>query len=82
MAATLKLLYGLRDGQLSHIADVVNGLACACVCLGCNARLVGRNQGKVKATHFTYHQTPGCTPRIQTALHLTAKEVFAHHSTS
>ncbi|TVT36748.1 hypothetical protein FNT36_24865 [Hymenobacter setariae] len=81
MAATLKLPYGLRDGQLLHIADVANGLACACVCPGCGARLVARNQGKVKVAHFAHHQAPECATGLQTALHLAAKDVFTQHST-
>lgn len=81
MAATLKLPYGLQSGQLVHIGAVANGLACECVCPGCGARLVARNQGTVKAAHFAHYKAPECAVGLQTALHLAAKEVFLQHQT-
>lgn len=81
MASTLKLPYGLQGNQLLHIKDVPNGLACACVCPGCGARLVARNQGKVKTAHFAHYQAPECATGLQTALHLAAKEVFLQQQT-
>jgi hypothetical protein len=81
MATGLKLPFGLREGQLFHIADVANGLACACRCPSCGARLVARNQGKQKVAHFAHYQAPDCPYGLQTALHLAAKEVFLTHRT-
>lgn len=77
MTATLKLPYCLQGEQLVHIGAVANGLACECVCPGCGARLVARNQGTVKAAHFAHYKAVG----LQTALHLAAKEVFLQHQT-
>lgn len=79
MSTTLKLPYGLRDGQLLHIAEVANGLACACTCPGCGARLIARNQGQRKVAHFAHHQAPECPYGLQTAIHLAAKDVFLNY---
>lgn len=81
MATPLKLPYGLRGQQLLHIGEVANGLACDCVCPGCGARLVARNNGKLKIAHFAHHQAPECATGLQTALHLAAKDVFLQHRT-
>lgn len=81
MATTLKLPYGLQGERLVHIGEVANGLACNCVCPGCGAQLVARNQGMVKAAHFAHYKAPECAVGLQTALHLAAKEVFLQHQT-
>jgi hypothetical protein len=79
VASTLKLPYGLRDGNLIHISEAANGLACQCICPGCSAPLVARNQGKQKVPHFAHHQTAECSTGLQTALHLAAKDIIAKH---
>lgn len=63
------------DGRVVHIDEVVNGLACECVCLKCGGRLVGRH-GKVRQHHFSHYLAidgVGCT---ETALHKAAKEII------
>jgi hypothetical protein len=80
MANQLKLPYGLRDGQLWHISQVVTGLACGCACPGCGALLVARNSvGNVKVAHFAHYQALECTTGLQTAIHLAAKDIIAQH---
>ena len=80
MASQLKLPYGLRDGQLWHISQVANGLACGCAYPGCGALLVARNSvGNVKVAHFAHYQALECTTGLQTAIHLAAKDIIAHH---
>lgn len=80
MANQLKLPYGLRDGQLWHISQVATGLACGCTCPGCDAPLVARNSvGNVKVAHFAHYQALECTTGLQTAIHLAAKDIIAHH---
>lgn len=85
MAAAAKtsgrLPYGLREGQLLAASAVANGLACGCVCPGCGARLVARNQGRYRTPHFAHYQAPECAHGLQTALHLAAKDIFLHHRT-
>lgn len=79
MATRLKLPYGLHDERLLHISEVANGLACACTCPGCGARLVARNQGTRKVPHFAHYQAPECAHGLQTALHLAAKDIISRH---
>lgn len=81
MATPLKLPHGLRGQQLLHVGKVANGLVCDCVCPGCGAQLVARNNGKLKGALFTHHQVLGCANGLQTALHLMAKEIFLQHRT-
>lgn len=79
VATQLKLTYGLREECLLHITEVANGLACACTCPGCGARLVARNQGTRKVPHFAHYQAPECAHGLQTALHLAAKDIISRH---
>ena len=80
MAAKLKLPYGLREGQLRHISQVENGLACGCSCPGCGAALVARNAARnVKVAHFAHYKALECSTGLQTALHYAAKDIIAQH---
>jgi competence CoiA-like predicted nuclease len=81
MATHLKLPYGLQDGHLVHISQVANGLACACTCPGCDARLIARNGGKKKIAHFAHHKALECAHGLQTALHLAAKDIILKYRT-
>jgi hypothetical protein len=76
-----RLPYGLRDGRLLSANEVANGLACECLCPGCGARLVARNQGQYRTPHFAHYQAPECAHGLQTALHLAAKDIFLQHRT-
>lgn len=76
---TTRLPFALRAGELRRADEVANGLACACECPGCGARLVARNQGRYRVAHFAHYQAPECPHGLQTALHLAAKELFLTH---
>jgi hypothetical protein len=76
---TTRLPFALRAGQLLRADEVANGLACACECPGCGARVVARNQGRHRVAHFAHYRTPECAHGLQTALHLAAKELFLTH---
>lgn len=71
----LKIPFGLRDGQLRDVANVPNGLACACVCPACGARLVAKHP-KRKVAHFAHHTEDACLTGYETALHLAAKQAL------
>jgi hypothetical protein len=80
VSVKLKLPYGLRDGQLIHIGDAINGLACDCQCPGCGAQLVAKNgAANQKVAHFAHHKSAECSTGLQTALHLAAKDIIAGH---
>ncbi|QQO35363.1 hypothetical protein JJC00_06705 [Bradyrhizobium diazoefficiens] len=66
------------EGRLLHIGEVPSGLACNCVCPGCERRLVAK-KGDVQAHHFAHHaQQDGrsCESAGETALHKFAKRIL------
>jgi ssDNA-binding Zn-finger/Zn-ribbon topoisomerase 1 len=70
-----KLPYGLKDGNLVHISSVEKGLKCGCVCPACHHPLVAR-KGDKTVHHFAHHNGSECAKGIETALHLSAKEIL------
>ncbi|MGI1671825.1 MAG: hypothetical protein K6L74_16085 [Neptuniibacter sp.] len=69
------LRYGLKDGQLVFIDEVVRGLDCACLCPHCGGKLIAR-KGEVNQHHFAHYQVENCGKGVETALHLLAKQVL------
>lgn len=72
-----KLRYGLRDGELVHIDDAENGLACACICPECRRPLLAK-QGE-KLTHHFAHEADdvSCNPSPESLVHSYAKQQVA-----
>lgn len=70
-----QLPYGMRDGVLTHISDVPNGLACGCACAACGRPLVAK-KGRVRQHHFAHANGSECQYGLETALHLAAKEIL------
>lgn len=69
--------YALDEkGKLVYIEDVINGLACNCVCPSCKGRLVAK-QGTEKIAHFAHYDSEECKSGYQTMIHLLAKEIIA-----
>jgi hypothetical protein len=73
-----KLPYGLKEGNLVHISSVEKGLKCGCVCPACNHPLIAR-KGEKTIHHFAHHNGSECAKGIQTALHLSAKDILEKH---
>lgn len=73
-----KLPYGLKDGKLVHISSVEKGLKCECVCPACESPLIARKGGKT-THHFAHYNGAECSKSIETALHLSAKEILEKH---
>lgn len=73
-----KLPYGLKNGELIHISTVEKGLKCQCVCPGCGHPLIAR-KGPKTTHHFAHSQHSECAKGIETALHLSAKEILQKH---
>jgi hypothetical protein len=71
----VKLPFGLREGELLHISEVASGLACACRCAACNAKLVAK-KGDRNTHHFAHYQEEECPHALETALHYAAKTVL------
>lgn len=70
------LTYALHNGELIHIAQVVSGLACDCVCPACGERLIARKGNKV-SHHFAHYNADECKFGYETSLHLAAKQIIA-----
>lgn len=69
-----KLKYGLRNGVLIHIDNVVSGKACGCQCPSCNAPLIAR-KGDRRENHFA-HEGLTCKYAFETVLHMLAKQII------
>lgn len=71
------LKYGLCEGELKHISEVRNGLACNCICSNCQHPLVAKNNPtNIKVAHFAHQSGKECEGAIETALHLLAKSIL------
>jgi hypothetical protein len=72
--SSLRVPFGLKNGRMVSPADVDSGLACGCVCPGCESPLIAR-KGK-RVWHFA-HNGLVCANGAETALHLMAKQILA-----
>lgn len=74
----VELLYAQNeDGQLVHINDVPNGIACRCHCPCCSAPLVAKNNGETMAPHFAHASGAQCSGAHESELHLLAKTIIS-----
>ena len=69
------LAFGLLAGNVVHVDEVENGLACGCVCPACGVRLIAKH-GQKQAHHFAHDSGNECSSVLQTALHLAAKAIL------
>lgn len=72
-----KVPFGLLDGRMVSPAEVPQGLACGCVCAGCNGRLIARHPTKGRVKHFAHYQSVACAGAYETALHKAAKQLIS-----
>jgi hypothetical protein len=74
---TAQILYGVRNGELVHVAEAERGLACDCTCLTCGRPLVAR-KGDV-LSHFFAHAADevNCNPTPESLVHAYAKQQVA-----
>lgn len=72
---SLRVPFGLRNGELVGPEDVPNGLACGCVCIGCKLPLIAR-QGEQRVPHFAHHRAQGSAACYETAVHRKAMELL------
>ncbi len=70
-----KLPFGLKDGKLVEVSQVLKGLDCNCICPSCKSSLVAR-KGAKKVHHFAHYKKSDCVGGVETALHLAAKEIL------
>jgi hypothetical protein len=75
----LLLPFGERvaDGRMVRATEVVNGLACGCVCPKCRRRLVAK-QGLILQAHFAHEgEAEDCVGAFETMVHRLAKQIIA-----
>ena len=75
MAETLMYFARGANGSVVDVTQVLRGLACGCLCMGCNAPLLAK-QGKVNAWHFGHASGASRRACAETALHLAGKELL------
>lgn len=74
--------WGLKDGNIIHVDNVENGLACNCFCPDCETPLVAFNrQGNRRANHFQHKNRTNCRNAYETALHYLAKQIILETKT-
>ena len=71
----IKLPYGLKNGELVHISEVEQGVACQCICPTCHSPLIAR-KGENNVHHFSHQNIGECQGALETSLHLAAKKIF------
>lgn len=74
--STLRVPYGLRDGKMWAARDVPTGLACRCLCLGCQQPLVAKNRGRKIRPHFAHHVARACPGAFESSIHRRAKKLI------
>lgn len=73
-----EITYALNsENKLVYINDVPNGENCNCSCPKCHAKLVAKNNGKIRVHHFAHASNSECVGAYQTMIHLLAKEIIA-----
>lgn len=72
---SLNLIYGLKEGRITHIFRVESGLECGCFCPACGDRLIAK-KGDVVRHHFAHQSNVPCEYGVESALHLAAKEII------
>jgi len=75
-----KIPFGMKNGILLHVSDVVSGLACGCVCPYCNAKLQANKGTSGKRVHHFSHDPASnveeCKTAFETSIHLMAKQIL------
>lgn len=71
----IQIPYGLRNGSVVHVGDVVSGVSCECVCLNCGGELIAR-KGAVRQQHFAHRSGQECAGLAEGVLHKAAKELL------
>jgi len=76
---SMKLNFGIKNGDIIEISKVESGLKCGCICPSCGSQLIAR-KGNKKEHHFAHYKTKECDGYLETTLHLISKEIFKKNS--
>lgn len=79
-ASNNKIPFGLKDGVLHHISEVLSGLACGCVCPSCLVMLQANKGTRGKRVHYFSHDPSSnavdCKKTFETSIHMMAKQIL------
>jgi hypothetical protein len=76
----IQIAWAIQGDQIKHIDEVENGIKCDCICPQCGDKLIARNRGKIKSSHFTHTTDTFCEGAAETAIHLAAKDIIVSSS--
>ena len=76
----VQLAWAIQDDQIKHVDEVENGIKCDCICPQCGDKLIARNMGRIKSSHFSHTTDTFCEGAAETALHLAAKDIIISSS--
>ncbi|MEZ9200890.1 hypothetical protein CWN94_21740 [Vibrio splendidus] len=69
--------FGLKNGKIHHVKNVLNGLACDCICPSCGKQLIAKNKGQKKRPHFAHAIETDCFDyEAMTYLHQYAQQLL------
>lgn len=68
--------FGLHQGRLVRAIEVANGLACGCLCPGCNTPLIAANRGTKNVHHFRHALSVDCRSTYEVSLHKFAVDLL------
>ena len=74
-----KIPFGLKNGLLVDVSEVVSGLACGCICPSCKRKLQA-NKGQIVSHYFSHDpsaETKACESAFETSVHLMAKQILS-----
>lgn len=79
MSTNTKISFGLKDGELVQVSEVVSGLACGCVCPSCHRKLQANKSKKITSyfSHDPSDETIACEGAFETSIHLMAKQILS-----
>ncbi|PTY04536.1 hypothetical protein DB347_17635 [Opitutaceae bacterium EW11] len=63
MKKAIKVPYGFKNGELTHISQVPSGQKCGCTCIACGAPLVAR-KGPKRTHHFGHQSDSQCAETV------------------
>lgn len=76
----VQLAWAIQGDQIKHVDEVENGIKCDCICPQCGDKLIARNMGQIKSSHFSHTSDTFCEGAAETALHLAAKDIILSSS--
>lgn len=75
---SLTIPFGKKGSRYVTATEVSKGLACGCVCPGCNSSLIACQDEK-KRPYFRYESGSGCSGGLESVIHGMGKQIIQDH---